>query len=68
MPNISGAEAIQQLRANPRHATTPIILITGSPIVQPMLRPCLLGNMTLLTKPLDLNQLLTTIQQAVTTP
>ena len=65
MPEMSGTEAIQKLRADPRYATTPILLITGSPTVRPMARPCQLGDMILLTKPLDLNQVLTMVQQMV---
>jgi CheY-like chemotaxis protein len=68
MPEMSGAEAARRLRADPRYAATPIILITGSPIVRPLARPCQLGDMILLTKPLNLDQLLTTIHQAVAAP
>jgi CheY-like chemotaxis protein len=65
MPEMSGTEAIQKLRADPRYAKTPIMLITGSPIVRPMARPYSIGDMILLTKPLDLDQVLTTIHQLV---
>src|SRR6476619_5545310 len=30
MPRMSGTEAVRELRANPRHASTPIILMTGN--------------------------------------
>jgi CheY-like chemotaxis protein len=68
MPEMSGTEAIQHLRADSRYATTPIILITGSPIVRPLERPYQLGDMMLLTKPLNLDQLLMTIKQMVQAP
>lgn len=65
MPEMSGIEAIQKLRADPRYAKTPIILITGSPVVRSLTRPYQLGDMILLTKPLDLDQVLATVQQMV---
>jgi CheY-like chemotaxis protein len=65
IPNMSGTEAIQKLHADPRYAKTPIILITGSSIVRPMARSYLLGDMILFTKPLDLDQVLATVQRAV---
>jgi len=68
MPELSGSETIRRLRANPRYATTPIILITGSPVVQPLGQPYALGDMTLLTKPLNLDHLLNTIHQIVQAP
>ena len=39
MPELSGTEVVQQLRADPRFAPTPIILMTASPIVRPQPRP-----------------------------
>jgi CheY-like chemotaxis protein len=65
MPKMSGAEAIQKLRANPRYAKIPIIVITGSPIIRSLARPYQLGDIVLLTKPLDLDQVLATVQQMV---
>jgi CheY-like chemotaxis protein len=65
MPDMSGFEAIQKLRADPRYAKTPIILITGSPLVRPMARSYQLGDMILFTKPLDLDQVLAMVNQMV---
>ena len=65
MPEMSGTETIQKLRADPRYAQTPIILITGSPVVRSLTRPYQLGDMVLLTKPLDLDQVLATVHQMV---
>jgi len=62
MPRMSGTEAVRQLRANPRYAATPIMLMTGN---APAGGASQLGDIMLFAKPLDLRQVLSAIQQAV---
>ena len=62
MPRMSGTDAVRELRANPRHASTPIMLMTGN-VPAGIARQ--LGDIMLFPKPLDLMQLLGAIRQAV---
>ena len=62
MPRMSGTEAVRELRANPRHARTPIMLMSGN---MPASVASQLGDIMLFPKPLDLFQVLSAIQQAV---
>ena len=62
MPRMSGTEAVRELRANPRHASTPIILMTGN---LPAGIAGHLGDIMLFPKPLDLSHVLGAIKQAV---
>jgi CheY-like chemotaxis protein len=62
MPRMTGTEAVRALRANPRYATTPIMLMTGH---APAGMASQLGDIMLFPKPLDLIQVLSAIQQAV---
>jgi len=62
MPRMSGTEAVRELRANPRHASTPIMLMTGH---APAGIASQLGDIMLFPKPLDLCQVLSAIQQAI---
>jgi CheY-like chemotaxis protein len=64
MPRMSGTEAVRELRANPRHASTPIMLMTGN---VPAGAASQLGDIILFPKPLDLIQVLGAIRQAVGT-
>ena len=61
MPRMSGTEAVLQLRANPRHAGTPIMLMSGNVSAGTAGQ---LGDIMLFPKPLDFTQLLSAIQQA----
>jgi CheY-like chemotaxis protein len=61
MPRMSGTEAVRQLRANPRFAHIPVVFITAS--VATPAQPSQVGDMLLLSKPLNLDQLLTTVHQ-----
>jgi two-component system, OmpR family, response regulator len=65
MPRMSGTEAVMQMRANPRHAGMPIMLMTGN---VPTGIAGQIGDIMLFPKPLDLQQLLNAIQQAVRSP
>jgi CheY-like chemotaxis protein len=62
MPRMSGTEAVRELRANPRYATTPIMFMTGN---VPAGAASQLGDIKLFSKPLDLGQVLAAIHQAV---
>jgi CheY-like chemotaxis protein len=62
MPRMNGTEAVRELRANPRHANTPIMFMTGH---APMGLASQLDDIRLFPKPLDLMQLLTAIRQTV---
>ena len=62
MPRMSGTEAVLRLRANPRHASTPIMLMTGN---VPAGVASQLGDIMLFPKPLDFTQLLSAIQQVI---
>jgi CheY-like chemotaxis protein len=62
MPRMSGTEAVRELRANPRYATTPIMMMTGH---VPAGASSQLGDIKLFSKPLDLGQVLAAVQQAV---
>ena len=62
MPRMSGTETVRELRANPRYASTPIMLMTGH---VPAGVSSQLGDIKLFSKPLDLVQIFTAIQQAV---
>jgi CheY-like chemotaxis protein len=65
MPRMTGTEALLQMRANPRYAATPIILMTGH---VPSGIAGQLGDIMLFPKPLDLDRVLSAIQQAVRSP
>src|SRR5262245_29385549 len=67
MPRMSGTEAVRQLRANPRFAHIPVIFITASGAAVSA-QPSQIGDMVLLSKPLNLDQLLTTVHQLASSP
>ena len=62
MPRMSGTEAVRELRAKPRYATTPIMLMTGH---APAGFASQLGDIILFPKPLDLSQVISAIKKAV---
>ena len=62
MPRMTGTEAVRQLRANPRFAHIPVVFITASSATVST-APTQIGDMLLLSKPLNLEQLLTTVHQ-----
>ena len=65
MPGMSGSEAIRTLRANPRFARTPILIITGHTGLRPQQWADPRSGIQVLTKPLNLDQVLTTVHQLV---
>ena len=62
MPRMSGTETVRELRANPRYASTPIMLMTGH---APAGIASQLGDIMLFPKPLDLGHVLGAIKRAV---
>jgi CheY-like chemotaxis protein len=67
MPQMNGDEAVQRLRANPLFADTPILIITGNADRASLAGLTSNPNTMLLTKPLNLKQVLTTVHQLVQT-
>jgi two-component system chemotaxis response regulator CheY len=65
MPRMTGTEAIRQLRANPRFATTPIMIMTGNPNNASIGGYGQVGGITIFAKPLDLTQVLVAVQQVM---
>ena len=65
MPAMSGSEAIRHLRSNPRFATSPIVIITGHTALKPQQWSDPRNGIVLLTKPLNLDQIVTTVHQLV---
>jgi CheY-like chemotaxis protein len=61
MPRMSGTEAVRHLRANPRFAHIPVVFITASGAASS--QPTQIGDMLLLSKPLNLEQLITTVRK-----
>ena len=68
MPQMAGDEAVQRLRANPQFADTPILIITGNTNPASLTGLTSSHNTMLLTKPLNLKQVLTTVHQLVQSP
>lgn len=67
MPHLTGDEAVLRLRAKPEFADTPILLITGNADWASRAALTRHQNTQLMTKPLNLAQLVTTVQQMVQT-
>ena len=65
MPGMNGSEAILSLRTNPRFASTPILIITGHTGLRPQQWADPRSDIQVLTKPLNLDQVLTTVHQLV---
>ncbi len=53
MPGIDGYEVLRRLRADPRTAALPVILVTGKGEIDDKLRGYALGSSDYITKPLD---------------
>ncbi|HEX9438308.1 MAG TPA: response regulator [Roseiflexaceae bacterium] len=65
MPRMTGTEAVRRLRAMPQFSHTPILIITGNFLGASYCCPTPLGNVILLPKPLNLDEVLTAIQDAI---
>jgi CheY-like chemotaxis protein len=65
MPHMDGASAIRILRADPRYATTPILVISAHAALTPTSTAMGVGNIRLLTKPLNLDQVRDTVHALV---
>ena len=64
LPGMSGAELLHQLRAEPRTAQLPVLLITAYPSVPPA---TVALAQTLITKPYDIDVLLAVARRFVAT-
>lgn len=65
LPDMDGAEATRQLRAQPRFAALPIIAITAHAIKGEAERILASGVTALVTKPIDDDQLLATMRSVL---
>ena len=62
LPDISGEEVLRALRADPRTATTPVVVLSGDALPGTALRLRAAGATDYLTKPLDLALLLGVVE------
>jgi signal transduction histidine kinase/ActR/RegA family two-component response regulator len=67
MPDINGDEVLRQLREDPATATTPIVIVSADATAGQIERLLAEGATGYLTKPLDLQELLTVFSSAVET-
>jgi len=58
MPNMSGMEVLDRIRANPQHATVPVILVTAKAADHDVLDGYKFGADYYITKPFTVRQLL----------
>lgn len=65
MPDINGDEVLRQLRADPATASTPIVIVSADATPGQIERLLAEGATGYLTKPLDLQELLTVFNSAV---
>jgi signal transduction histidine kinase/CheY-like chemotaxis protein len=67
MPDINGDEVLRQLREDPATATTPVVIVSADATAGQIERLLAEGATGYLTKPLDLQELLTVFNSAVGT-
>jgi signal transduction histidine kinase/CheY-like chemotaxis protein len=67
MPDINGDEVLRQLREDPATATTPVVIVSADATAGQIERLLAEGATGYLTKPLDLQELLTVFNSAVET-
>lgn len=65
LPDISGIEVLAQLRAAPRTATLPVVVVTGRAHPADRVAGLEAGANDYLTKPVDLNELVATVRAQV---
>jgi signal transduction histidine kinase/ActR/RegA family two-component response regulator len=65
MPDINGDEVLRQLREDPATATTPVVIVSADATAGQIERLLAEGATGYLTKPLDLQELLTVFNSAV---
>jgi DNA-binding response OmpR family regulator len=65
MPNLSGYDLCQLLRADPKFKQTPIIIISAKEDTQSREKAFKLGATEYITKPFDIDHFLKTIQKLV---
>lgn len=66
MPNVSGWDVLQQLRAEPKTTALPVVLISASRDLEQTSKQ--LEASAFLAKPFDLDQLVATVQTYIGTP
>jgi len=65
MPDINGLELIHAIRQHPRHANTPLLVITTNDRERDSLRALKLGASEVLTKPFTREELLVTVARVM---
>jgi len=65
MPHLSGYDICQLLRANPKFANTPIIVISAKEDTPSREKAFALGASEFITKPFDIDNFLNTIQKLI---
>ena len=65
MPGMDGFEVLRKLKGSPVTRSTPVVISTGSPVVEGEARSMELGSSHYLTKPWDLDILEATIRVAI---
>ncbi|MCU0489988.1 MAG: response regulator [Chloroflexaceae bacterium] len=63
MPKMDGVSLLQQIRADERYTSLPVVMVTASGQERDNLRACSAGVSSFLTKPVDSEELLQTVQQ-----
>jgi CheY-like chemotaxis protein/anti-sigma regulatory factor (Ser/Thr protein kinase) len=66
LPDIAGAVVLEQLQANPATTAIPVLVLSADVTGRETRRLCAAGARAVLTKPLDLIELLATISQHLT--
>lgn len=68
MPRISGLTVCRELRANPRHATLPIIILTARVFDDDIQEVIDLGGIEFMSKPFNPRQLMAALERLVAGP
>ena len=68
LPGISGIDALQQLRADPRTHAIPVIAVTASVMIQDRKRVMDAGFDGFQGKPLSMRELLATVREILDRP
>lgn len=65
LPDLPGDQVLQQLKSNPNTATTPVVILSADATPHQIERLLAAGAITYLTKPLDVQQLLSVVEQTL---
>jgi CheY-like chemotaxis protein len=68
MPEMDGMTLLQELRANPQYQDLPVIILTGSAYAQDNTRAKAAGATLFLTKPVDSEELIATVNRLLSPP